>query len=242
MLFFSSSKVFASDETVDEEKEHNPLSYGGEVDFVSRYVWRGLPFSDGPALEPSVWVSLFGFSVSAWGNFALTDARQGKFDEVDFYFAYEKEVKNLVIKPTLALYVYPNVADSPTTGELQLHLTYNLKDFRFFTHQQMDIATYRFAYFGEYGAGYQYTIHPKLKFDTEASFGMGSAKFNEVYLGFSKTTASTFNYNIGFKYNPWKFLYLKPHFSTTALLNADERNALNKDVWVYGGLALGAEF
>ena len=156
---------------------------------------------------------------------------------MDFYFAYEKEVKNLVIKPTLALYVYPNVADSPTTGELQLHLTYNLKDFRFFTHQQMDIATYRFAYFGEYGAGYQYTIHPKLKFDTEASFGMGSAKFNEVYLGFSKTTASTFNYNIGFKYNPWKFLYLKPHFSTTALLNADERNALNKDVWVYGGLA-----
>ena len=62
MLFFSSSKVFASDETVDEEKEYNPLSYGGEVDFVSRYVWRGLPFSDGPALEPSVWVSLLGVS------------------------------------------------------------------------------------------------------------------------------------------------------------------------------------
>lgn len=45
------------------------------TDLVSRYVWRGLSFSDSPCLQPSLGVTWMGFTLSTWGSYAFSSGR-----------------------------------------------------------------------------------------------------------------------------------------------------------------------
>ena len=71
----SSIHVEAGAETPAQltDKE-STFTYGAEMDFNSRYVWRGLLLDDGPVGQPSAWISAFGFTLTAWSNVAMTDA------------------------------------------------------------------------------------------------------------------------------------------------------------------------
>ena len=54
------------------------------ADFVSSYVWRGA-YQTSAAIQPSMGLSVGGFSLSAWGSAPL----QGTAKEVDFIASYE---------------------------------------------------------------------------------------------------------------------------------------------------------
>src|SRR5262245_1281042 len=54
-----------------------PFTYGAEMDFNSRYVWRGLLLGNGPVAQPSAWISAYGFTFIGWGNVALTSRSGG---------------------------------------------------------------------------------------------------------------------------------------------------------------------
>lgn len=55
------------------------------ADLVSRYVWRGMDQGSGVSLQPSLGLSLKGFSLTAWGNSSLVDMN---VDEIDITLAY----------------------------------------------------------------------------------------------------------------------------------------------------------
>src|SRR5689334_18252959 len=49
------------------------VGYGAEADFNSNYVWRGIVLDNRPVMQPSAWISVFGFNFAAWGDVPLTN-------------------------------------------------------------------------------------------------------------------------------------------------------------------------
>lgn len=66
------------------------------LDLKSAYIWRGITRSDNPVLQPSMNVTIGGFSVDAMGNIDLDGCdrvqNHGLFTEVDVTLSYEIEV------------------------------------------------------------------------------------------------------------------------------------------------------
>ena len=60
-------------------------TWGVEADVNTRYLWRGIPNSDGPVFQPYVWLTRAGTTVSAWSNMETgTGARPWEFDQLFF--------------------------------------------------------------------------------------------------------------------------------------------------------------
>jgi hypothetical protein len=82
------------------------------VDLVSRYVWRGLAFSDAPCLQPWAGVSFAGIALSTWGSFAFApsagDEDGSTLTEVDLSLARSLELPQGTVTATLGDYHYPS--------------------------------------------------------------------------------------------------------------------------------------
>lgn len=60
------------------------------MDFVSRYIWRGLNVGDAPSVQPAITLESGGFAVGAWGSYSLSnDITAG--DEIDLWLGYTHE-------------------------------------------------------------------------------------------------------------------------------------------------------
>lgn len=68
----------------EEEKSKTKLDLG--VDFASRYVWRGLEFSDSPAVQPYVELTSGNFTLGAWASYETGGQVVGQ--EFDLYANY----------------------------------------------------------------------------------------------------------------------------------------------------------
>ncbi|MEN8138980.1 MAG: TorF family putative porin [Bacteroidota bacterium] len=69
---------------ITETSAESPVSIG--ADFVSRYVWRGLNFSqNAPAIQPSIEYSIGGFTAGTWGSYTFGEVTS---QELDFYASY----------------------------------------------------------------------------------------------------------------------------------------------------------
>lgn len=66
----------------DSTKTESPLDFG--IDFYSRYVWRGLEFSNAPNIQPWVSVSWKGLTFMTWGSYATSQ----DYAEVDLMLSY----------------------------------------------------------------------------------------------------------------------------------------------------------
>jgi len=78
----SASTIYAQEEV--EEKSKASLDLG--ADFASRYVWRGLEFSDSPAVQPYVELSYGNFALGAWASYETGGQVVGQ--EFDLYASY----------------------------------------------------------------------------------------------------------------------------------------------------------
>ena len=69
----------------DEEENGSGFDVGGEL--VSRYLWRGIAFSNAPAIQPSLSYTFqkndFALEIGSWGSYAF-NADAG--NEADLYF------------------------------------------------------------------------------------------------------------------------------------------------------------
>src|SRR5215467_2919137 len=122
-LVFSATLLRASDsfsqETTREEIYPRPesekkISGGASIDFVSKYVWRGIPLSDSPVLQSDAWVKAYGAQVLVWGNLDLSE---GSLNEIDLQTSYHYQWKNLIVEPALIFYFPRGQAGVAPTGE-----------------------------------------------------------------------------------------------------------------------------
>jgi hypothetical protein len=219
------------------------LSFGAELDGNSRYVWRGLAWSEGPVLQPSAWVSLAGFTLTSWANFAFRegDAPAG-FNELDFTLDYSRDVFNLTVNPSFSVYLYPNQADAPPTGELALALSYPVGPVSLFTDHSVDLIATPGAYFGDAGLSYETEFIPNLTAEASAYAGWGSAVFNDANIGVNRAALNVAGTDLALTWSVCGLFYLRPHAALSVLLDRELRDAVPSPLLITGGLAIGRDF
>lgn len=75
---------FGQEEEVDAAASNTSFDLG--VDFASRYVWRGLEFSDSPAMQPYAEMTSGNFTLGIWASYETGGQVVGQ--EFDFYASY----------------------------------------------------------------------------------------------------------------------------------------------------------
>lgn len=228
----------------EAQAQEQTLIYGGELNFNTRYVWRGLAWTDGPVLQPSAWIGGYGIEFSVWSNFVLYDEnRRGKFDEVDLILLYSYEWNKLTIEPRFEYWMYFNQDDSPWTGEFSLKLVYNvIGTINVFTFHAFDIIKYRKSYYGEFGFSFGHDFLDNLSWTNELSFAWATSKYNDTYIGVSKNALEAVIFKTFVEYYILDYLYLRPHIELSILVDSDLRSQVNDPTLVSGGLAIGIDF
>jgi hypothetical protein len=219
------------------------LSCGAELDGNSRYVWRGLALSGGPVLQPSAWVSLTGLTLTSWANLAFRegDARAG-FNELDFTLDCSRDVSDLTVSSSFALYLYPDEVDAPPAGELALALSCPVGPVSLFTDQSVDLIAASGAYFGDAGLSFERDLIRNLALEASASAGWGSARFNAADLGVNRAALNTAGVDLALTWSPGGLPYLRPHAALSVLLDPESRTAVPSPSLIAGGLAIGRDF
>ncbi|HKX11903.1 MAG TPA: hypothetical protein VJP40_02030, partial [bacterium] len=234
-----------SGETGDKlipDDESDGLGWGLEADFVSQYVWRGIALSEGPVLQPSLWLSYQGAIFSVWGNYVLNDeANQGQLNEVDFTFTYSRRHKHFFFGTLLYFYLYPN-QDTPATAEASAILGLEWGDWKVFTAQHVDVIATPGAYFGVFGTSYERELNAKLSLKTVAGFGWADSSFNQANFDVSKFAANLFAWKLELHWLVKDPLYLRSHMKVSVLLDEALRDSVDDPTIISGGLAVGVEF
>jgi uncharacterized protein (TIGR02001 family) len=86
----------------------NVASVTTGVDFVNRYVWRGLEIGNSPNLQPTCSFGYTGFEIGAWAAYSWA-SEDSDNDEIDFWISYSRSLNNGVsISAVITDYYYPN--------------------------------------------------------------------------------------------------------------------------------------
>jgi len=227
------------------QSEGSPTATGFEIDYNSRYIWRGLPWSEGPVIQPSFWISAHNLTFSCWGNFVTgEEANRGQLNELDLVLTYEHEWHNISIEPSFEYYSYPNQdpLDSPSTGQGILRLSLPIGAFAAFTSHSFDMINYPGAYFGDIGLSYENRVSDKILLSISSFIGWGSFRFNDVYAGLGKDALNVAEGNISINFDLTDSIYLKPHIETSTLIDSDLRSAAANPVLTNAGISAGMEF
>ncbi len=89
-----------------EKATPSKVSLNLGADLVSRYVWRGLDFGKSSAIQPSLSLEAFGFSLGAWGSYGFsrytfwiddTTSIEDNYSEVDLFLSYTYKYFTLLL-------------------------------------------------------------------------------------------------------------------------------------------------
>jgi hypothetical protein len=220
-----------------------PLSAGLEADLVSRYVWRGLALSDGPVLQPSVWASFAGLTLTPLANVAFReDSARAGLNELDLTLDYSRDVFDLTVDPSFAMYLYPNQADAAPTGELAVALSYPVGPISIFTNHSVDLIAAPGAYFGDAGLSFENEFARNLSVEASARAGWASARFNDANLGVNRAALNMAGADLALSWSPGGWFYLRPHAALSVILDRELRAAVASPLLIAGGLAIGRDF
>lgn len=98
----------------DEETE---VSFSFDSAVHNKYIWRGMPLTNGPVFQPSATVGIGNFSVNAWLNMDLDNVNNNEFEfnEMDFLAEYGFNLDQVSITVGILHYTFPNTDFDATT-------------------------------------------------------------------------------------------------------------------------------
>jgi len=228
----------------NSSEDDQKITYGAEADFNSAYVWRGIVLNSRPVMQPSLWISAYGTTLTAWSNLALTNlSGSPRLQTTDLILTHGRDWKKLKIESTLEAYLNrrPGDIDGRNTMEGSLKLSYTAGRFRVFTIQSFDILTYKGSYFGEAGLGYERRIAKKTELAVSIRTGWASSKFNDVYIGLDKPAFNFIGVESSLTHYVRPYLYLRPHFEFSNITSRRLRQYLSSPTFAEVGLAIGFE-
>ena len=220
-------------------------TWSAEADVVSRYVWRGIPYSDGAVVQPSTWVSGHGVTFTVWSNLVVADAiNRGTFDQVFVTAAWQKTIGRLRVEPALQGYSSKSAggAGNATTVEVAARVSVAAGSFRVFSNQTVDIATFAGDYVGDAGVSRALALARRLELTAQASAAWASASFNNDYVG---VRAGAMNYAAAggaLTLNLGRHWYVRPHVEAYRLIDNRVRRAIGSTIIAAGGVAVGRAY
>ena len=214
---------------------------GADVDVVSRYVWRGVPYSDGAAVQPSVWTSLHALTISLWSNLVVADrVDRGQFNHVFVSATYRADADRFTIEPTLQAYHTKAFGEvgAVTTAEGVVRISTDVGAVRVFTNHSIDLRAYRGAYIGDAGIGHRRSIGARSAVTTEFAVSWATARYNSAFLGVAKGALNYASLSgrvvIGLN-DSWS---LRPHAELVPIVDTALRRALQSNVLFSAGVGL----
>ena len=236
--------------SVGDDEAASGWSYGGELDFNSRYVWRGLALSSGAVAQPSAWVSRRDYTFSIWGNIELRKGANGlqgprgrrRFNEVDVTLSRSLKTKKWTLEAGFQIYLYPRASDGASTGEVQLRLSRPVRRASMYALLAVDVLKFKGAGWAEIGLSREHEFNARLSGAAGASLGFGSSRFNRVNLDAKGGALNAAMIDVSLSYALREHLSIRPHASFSALLPERLRGQVDDPTILVVGVALESEF
>ena len=222
-----------------------PVSYGMEVALRSSHADRGFVISDGPAVQPVMWVSGLGAYLSAWSSFTLAETPDGSRPQiVELELGREHEWSRLAITPAIRSYFYNDPLSRYSSRSIEgwLNLSYAAGPLRLFTDHSVDVLTYPGAYYGDAGIALEGRLSPDVELGASAGAGWASATFNDAWAGVPKAAFERVNVEGRLTSYVTPHFYIGPHFELSAILDRELRAALTRPTFLLVGVTTGIEF
>lgn len=164
--------------TAPVESDKGGISGGVETDIASRYLFRGVPYSQGPVKQSTTWLTIKDLHLYSRGNLILgREPMQGRFNEIDVGVSYPRERLRLSWTPSFDCFFYRSekaVRAPPSaapTCEASVKLRYSLGKSSLFTEQIVDTGNYRGAYYGEAGVSHEHALSPRTVLESSLRAG-----------------------------------------------------------------------
>lgn len=213
-------------------------------DFASRYVWNGLPFSEGAVWQPSFNIEYQGFGASIWTNFVMDDEpNQGQINEIDVTGYYSRKISKLEIDVSLTYSFYPNPDPAslnfgPPVFQGELILTYPVGPIDLFSNLYVSFINPGGGVFWRMGVGYKKELPLHFSLSTYAQFGLSNGPYNTFYIAPVGIRPNLFQYTLAFPWSPLPGFIVRPQMNVSAILAEDLRSALPNPTLIWGVLTL----
>jgi hypothetical protein len=212
------------------------VTWGGEVDFLSQYVWRGLPYSEGRVLWPTAWVSAAGFTASLFFNY---DPKwDPTWNEYDLTFTYERAVGRWTLDGTYTRYVYYEDDRRDATSELIAGVAFAVGPGELFTTHAFDVESYKGAYYLETGYSVEWALDAASSISVDGSVAFWSRFIDKYTEGIddhiTDGAIGPLTLNVAYQRSLAKYLAIRPHVSFIRIGDAAGRRLLDPPGAVVG--------
>jgi len=232
------STAGAADSTVGA----SAITVGGELDVNSHYVWRGIAFSRGMVVNPSLTFARGELSLNLWANLDRDLRQQHALNEVDWTLGWSRSLLGVDVKPSAMLYTYPETG-LPGTVELMIELDRTLAGpVSTFTRQSVDVKQIRGAAFSSLGVACDLPEWRHVTLAGNLQYGRGWWRFASAYAspeleGLNVTSAS-----VSATVNVPGAFTLRPHVDWYQVANRAVRSSITGSSPFVWGIALDGEF
>ncbi len=211
---------------------------GVEVDTNLRYLWRGLVFSDLPVVQPSGWLWWKDGQISLWTSVPMPGDESAIF-EMDPAAQWTFYLGPVELTPALTGYVYPTDIGA-STAEAGATLAIPVGPVSFYTGHSVDLIAAPGGWYGTVGIGLEQELPASFVVDAKVEGAFGGARYNDFYLGVSKTAVDTVmaGMGVGWSYN---FFYVRAHGEVARWVAPSLVTATGRPTPVNVGLALGID-
>ena len=235
---------FSIHNQIPNEKLTRHFAFGFDSKFLSKYMWRGIPASQGAVWQPSAQVEYYGVGFNVWGNFVLdNEPNQGQFNEVDLtlYFHREFLQTNLHLRAWVYAALYPNGNPRSLdfgTGSLEgdLMLSYYWGPLFWAGHISARIIDAPGALWWDFTMGFQHKLPLKFKILTSAMLGMGDGRFNREHIAPVGTQPNLLEFTLSFPWQPLRGFQVNPNMHVDVILPEALRSAMAQPTNVWGGI------
>ena len=128
--FFSGLITIVAFSSVYAQDSIQSCSFSVNMDIASRYVWRGLLYSDAVNLQPMATLSWTHFTLGTWASYAVGKS----YAEVDFSASWANNGLNIGLndyctlqEPTVPSFQYFNFKKSTTPHAVESYASYQLQ-------------------------------------------------------------------------------------------------------------------
>jgi len=219
------------------------------ADYSTKYIWRGQNVNNKGVFEPSVYLSLYGFTAYAWGNLDLTNEHhnRGEFTEIDLIVDYSAAVaglEGLNFSAGAIHYQFPNTFSRPTTeiyGGLSLNvpLTPSIKVY-------CDIDETNGCYM-QFAIGHIFEKIARFSDDCfcglqlGSSIGWGNSVYNNNYFNTNEGKFNDLLLSAGFPVCIGRWT-VRPAINYSMMLSDAIRSATDKSDNLWGGISVSRSF
>ena len=245
------------EEEEEEGEEAKEWSLWLNLDYFSKYVWRGLNIVDGPVFQPFLTFGYKGFSLGIWGNQDWTNVNgdAGEFSEVNLSVEYSREWEDFFIDVGVLNYRYPTSEADPNdpnsekekaTTEVYGALGLNVPLYPTVTLyrdvDEVDGTYVSLSVEQDIEEILDRSPTVSLSIDFKAALGWGSEGHNDFYYGVDDSAFTDALFSLGFPVEIGDHVTLTPSVSYTILLDQEIRKKNRDDDSLVAGVSLSLGF